>query len=61
MNKNMIDPSIGILLVPSFHGEACPGNGENPEYECCCDECDFYLECFPDWEEILDHCTYLSK
>ncbi len=27
--------------------DICLGNGENPKYECCCDECDEYLTCFP--------------
>ena len=48
---NLIDPSTGILLTPSFHGDACLGNGDNLGYECCCDECDYYLYCFPDWKE----------
>ena len=41
-----------IELTPSWHGEKCLGNGEH-EYECRCDECDHYLECFPDWEEAM--------
>ena len=42
------------LLTPSYHGESCRHNGDNPDYEIACDECDFYLLCFPDWEEILE-------
>ena len=42
------------LLTPSYHGENCRHNGDNPDYEIACDECDFYLLCFPDWEEILE-------
>ena len=45
---DMIDPETGVELRPSFHGCECPGNGENGN-PCCCDECDFYLGCFPDW------------
>ncbi len=45
-----MDPT-GTILTPSFHGERCLGNGEYSDIECCCDECDFYLECFPDWME----------
>ena len=37
-------------LTPSYHGEKCRYNGDNPDYECACDECDFYLACFPDWK-----------
>ena len=51
-------PSIdvtGTLLTPSPLGCDCLGNGEHEDegYECCCDECDYYLECFPMTEEWL--------
>lgn len=39
-------------LRPGHHGEDCPGNGKHPGVECQCDECDHYLECFPDWREL---------
>lgn len=45
-----IDPSTSTPLIPGLHGADCPGNGETAGYECCCDECDYYLICFPDWE-----------
>lgn len=48
--EEFLDPSTGILLKPSHHGEQCPGNGE--DLECCCDECDHYLTCFPDWKDF---------
>ncbi len=38
-------------LTPSFHGVDCLGNGEHEGIECCCDECDNYLTCFPNWKE----------
>lgn len=38
------------ILTPSFHGELCRHNGEIPDYEIACDECDYYLMCFPDWK-----------
>lgn len=41
------------ILTPSYHGELCRHNGENPDYEIACDECDYYLFCFPDWEEFI--------
>lgn len=50
MEEQLIDPSSGILLSPSYHGEYCLGNGEQQAYPCCCDECDYYLVCFPDWQ-----------
>ena len=27
----------------------CLGNGEQG-FECCCDECDYYLLCFPEFD-----------
>lgn len=38
-------------LTPSPGGEKCRGNGKHLGIECCCDECDRYLLCFPDWRE----------
>ena len=42
------------LLTPSYHSELCRHNGDNPDYEISCDECDFYLICFPDWKEMIE-------
>ena len=39
------------ILTPSFHGEKCRHNGENPDYDIACDERDYFLICFPEWEE----------
>ena len=39
------------VLTPSYHGERCIGNGEDPGVECCCDECNFFLHCFPEWDK----------
>lgn len=47
----LFDPAAGAWLTPSYHGERCVGNGKDPEVECCCDECDHFLECFSDWKE----------
>ena len=52
--EERLDPT-GILLTPSYHGEECLGNGEHPDYECCCDECPFYLACFPNWRDFDEH------
>lgn len=38
-------------LTPSPNGENCKGNGLNKNVECMCDECKYYLECFPDWRD----------
>ncbi len=40
-----------IQLTPSPNGEDCLGNGEHEGIEIQCDECDYYLECFPDWRK----------
>ena len=50
MSKKQIIDITGTPLRPSRHGKKCLGNGEHSEYECCCDECDFYLKCFPEWD-----------
>jgi hypothetical protein len=47
---DLIDPSTGIELTPSPGGEDCLGNGEHPGYECCCDECNDFLFCFPEFD-----------
>ncbi len=38
-------------FTPSPNGEKCKGNGSNKYVECMCDECEHYLECFPDWRD----------
>lgn len=43
--NHQIDPT-GAILMPGCP-EKCEGNGEHPGFECCCDECDYYLKCFP--------------
>ena len=44
--KKVID-IIGIELMPQ-NPTVCLGNGEQG-FECCCDECDHYLLCFPEF------------
>ena len=39
------------ILTPSYHGELCLHTVYNLNYEIACDECDFYLTCFPDWKD----------
>lgn len=46
------DPSTGFIMTPSWHGNKCLGNGEHEGFECCCDECDYYLECFPEYVAV---------
>ncbi len=45
--KKIIDVT-GIELIPG-NPTVCLGNGDQG-YECCCDECDYYLFCFPEYE-----------
>lgn len=49
MKKNIQKRVIDITSVELMPGEpdACLGNGEQ-SFECCCDECDCYLLCFPE-------------
>ena len=53
----MFTDITGISLIPSVQGQHCPGNGMTRDkngnlIECCCDECDFMLECFPEYDSI---------
>ena len=50
MGKN-IKKVIDITDVELTPGNArdCLGNGEQG-LECCCDECDYYLLCFPEFD-----------
>ena len=34
------------ILTPSPNGENCLYNGTNENFECACDECEYFLECF---------------
>ncbi len=45
--KRVIDIT-GVELTPGEPTE-CRGNGERG-FECCCDECDYYLLCFPEFD-----------
>ncbi len=57
MEKEQIIDVTGTPLTPSPQGKECLGNGEHLEYECCCDECDYFLYCFPqyDWRINSDN------
>ena len=51
MNKNIQEKIIditGIVLTPR-DPTVCLGNGEQG-FECCCDECDYFLLCFPEFD-----------
>ena len=53
MKNNISEKEIDISGVEITPGNrtVCLGNGEQG-YECCCDECDYLLLCYPefDWE-----------
>ncbi len=51
MSKNIQKLGIDITGVELMIGEptVCLGNGEQG-FECCCDECDYYLFCFPEFD-----------
>ena len=50
MNKNIPKRIIDITGIELTPGEPanCLGNGEQG-FECCCDECDYFLVCFPEF------------
>ncbi|MBR2467320.1 MAG: hypothetical protein IKB38_10385 [Clostridia bacterium] len=51
MNKNIQEKIMditGIELTPG-NPTVCLGNGEQG-FECCCDECDYFLLCFPEFD-----------
>ena len=51
MSENTTKRVIDITNVELMPGEptVCLGNGEQG-FECCCDECDYYLLCFPEFD-----------
>jgi len=50
MGKNIQKRTEDITGIEVTPGEpaACLGNGEQG-FECCCDECDYYLLCFSEF------------
>ena len=44
--KKIIDVT-GAILCPG-NIEECQGNGKHEGFELCCDECNYYLDCYPD-------------
>lgn len=55
MDKNIEKKVIDVTGVELTPGEpaVCLGNGEQG-FECCCDECDYYLLCFPEFELLRE-------
>lgn len=46
------------IYTPSYHGEKCRQNGESTANELACDECPYYMICFPDWEYLDKQYSY---
>ncbi len=46
-NQKSVTDVTGIELKPG-QPDVCPGKGKHG-FECCCDECDCYLLCFPEF------------
>ena len=51
MSKNNQKKVIDVTGIELMPGEptVCLGNGEQG-FECCCDECDYYLLCFSEFD-----------
>ncbi len=51
MSKAILKKAIDVTDVEITPGEpaVCLGNGERG-FECCCDECDYFLLCFPQFD-----------
>ena len=58
MSKNIQKKIIDITGVELTPGKpnVCLGNGKQG-FECCCDECDYYLLCFPEFEHAKKTCS----
>lgn len=48
--KKIIDPASAELRLGD--PKNCQGNGQDPEFECYCDECDHYLACYSENSKI---------
>lgn len=50
MNENIFVDVTGAVLTPGKPDD-CQGNGRHPEFECCCDECDYLALCNEKWKK----------
>ena len=58
MSKNIpkkVTDITDVELTPK-EPDVCLGNGEYG-FECCCDECDYYLLCFPETDRKKENNT----
>ena len=51
MNTNISEKTIDITGTELMPGKPknCLGNGKHG-FECCCDECDYFRLCFPEYD-----------
>ena len=62
MSENIpkkVNDITGVELTPG-EPAVCLGNGEQG-FECCCDECNYYLLCFPEFEQKSEEKGGLRK
>ena len=54
MSKKIQEKIIDITGVELTPGKptVCLGNSERG-FECCCDECDYFLLCFPEFDDQI--------
>ena len=63
----MIIDVTGTVPTPGNGGRECLGNGRFVGYECCCDECDYFLCCYKNEDSILcktcrdTNCPFICK
>lgn len=43
----------GARLTPSWQGRRCGYSGLDEKNGCCCDECDYFLMCFPQYDQRI--------
>ena len=62
MSKNTPKKTFDITGIELMPGEpaVCLGNGEQG-FECCCDECDYYLLCFPEFDPKIKEDIAIDK
>ena len=63
MSKDIYEKVIDVTDIELTPGRpsVCLGNGERG-FECCCDECDYYLLCFPEFDaQIKEESIAASK
>ena len=62
MSRNVPEKEIDVTGVELTPGDrtVCLGNGLQG-FECCCDECDYYLLCYPEFDVKNDEGNIAEK